>query len=663
MDPSLLPDQELIKASQGGAPGIPSWLALSTLQSRNQQRASAPVQAPQGTVASDVVAQALKGIGMTPQSPQQSPINAPQSSGIMAGAQPSSFAKGGPVRFADGGNTSDIGSALEGFGLVPQATAITPAHSDYTPSMTPDTGDLDAAVAKVGNLYGPAPDYAGQGARIDQNAAKGQQKYNVGNYLQDMVAGILSGKSVSPTANFGTALAATDSKQRSLQQQNFENNQAAEKQRIDLENRQFDRQKAIAQSAEAYHSLNVQMADSQAKEQAEIAAGNAKAVQEAQEKTAELANQRSTHLMNSAKLFSDPGQAGVLAKMATAQGNTKLASFAQDAADAANGQLQKESDIKQKAEMAVQSARAAASMKEMQAKASIAHGYKMQELGLAQNGQAGPVGSDSSGVPQVSQLAKDIAEYRQASPSPMSLTRPQAKALEAEVQAWAHYKTGQDWNSTFFKPIQEAREQALPNGKIKVNVDSANTGVKHLDLLDNYGQALGNGDIQKLNQLKQGWASETGSAAPTNFDGVKHQVAGELVGILKKNGIADQDSLNAVNDSMKKISSPQQLSGYIDSQLQIMGGKIGTVKEDIKKLPGITGDDPLHDAVSFDSKARQILIHRGYDPDDMSKGKVLAGLPAGNGKPIDPETGAKFVIAAGHDVEKAKKLAYEFGYR
>lgn len=652
MDPSLLPDQELIKASQSGAPGIPSWLALSTLQSRNQQRASAPVQAPQGTVASDVVAQALKGIGFTPQAPQQSPTDAPQPSGIMAGAQPSSFAKGGPVRFAEGGQADgdNINGLLEGFGIAPKATTITPTPTTYNPAMAPDTGDLDSAVAKIGKLYGPAPDYAGQSARIDQNAARGQQKYNVGSYLQDMVAGILGGKSVSPTNNFGTALAASDAKQRGLQQQNFENDQAAEKQRIDLENRQFDRQKAIAQSAEAYHSLNVQMADSQAREKAEIEAGNNKGAQDAAEKTAELANQRSSHLMNAAKLFSDAGQAQVLGRWAKANGNLKLASFATDAADAANAQTQKDSDIKQKAEMAVQAARSAASMKEMRAKESIQHGYKMQELGMSADGNID--------IADPSSLANLIATYKTHPLSPMSLTRPQAKVIMSQVM-----KINPDFNATYYDPIQAARKETLPNGKIKTNVDAANTAVAHLDLLDQYGQALGNKDMQAINSLKNKFGEQMGNPAPTNFDGVKHQVAGELVGILKKNGIADQDSLNAVNDSMKKISSPQQLSGFIDSQMQVMGGKIHTVRQDIAALPGIPKDDPLHSSVDFNDTARKVLIHRGYDPDDISKGKVLAGLPAGNGKKITDDQADQFFKVAGNDPAKAKKLAYDFGFR
>lgn len=661
---NFLPDEALIHASQGGAPGIPSWLALSVLQSRNNQRESAPVAAPQGTVTQDVVAKALKLAGIQPATPQAQMQAAPQGGGIVpsdqAQAPAQSMAKGGIVSYSDGGDVEAPGGVqgiLEGLGIVPKATTINPTKVTYTPGVDSDTGSIEDNASRMAGVYGQAPDYEAEQKRVQDAATKAHQSYGVGDYLTDMASGILGGKSISPTANFGAALGAADMKERGLKQQNFENDQKAEAQRLNIQGKQQERQQKIAQSAEAYHSLNAQIADSQAKAKYEADSGNAKAAQEAQEHTALLANQRAQILKDSADTFSDPTKARFFAADANSRGDKKAAQFALDAAKSAEAGLQKKSDIEQGREMAVQKARSTADMAKMYAEKAVEHKNKMEELGLATGGQ-GSGDAALAGGADPNSVAAGIANYTMRPLSPMSLTRPQAKAIMDQV-----YKINPEWNGTYYDSIQKARNDALPSGKIGGNILAYNTAISHLGLLSDYAKALGNGNIQTINKYKNMVATEFGSTAPGNFDGVKSQVAGELVSMLKKNGLPDQEAQKQAEHSLQNAKTFDQLQGIIDGQIQIGAGKLRNIKAQTKSIPGIRDSDPIFKQLDYTPEAKSIVYSRGFDPEDVSRGKVLSGVEGGNGKPTDRKIREKFKKAAGGDIEKAKRFAFDFGYR
>lgn len=389
MDVSLLPDEALSHAAQNGAPGIPSWLAAAELQKRNTIRSAAPIQSPQGTVVQNVVSKALQGQGIAQGAPQ------PQQSGIGAGVPsqqpPQSLAKGGMVKKYNGQDDSFVTGA-ENMGLIPQATTISAAPVAYNPTISPDTGDINANLKTVQGAYGESPDFAGNLKNIDAQQAAGKQDYGVGKWLTDLVGNILGGKSVSPTNNFGSALAAGEDTGRKVQQQNLENASKSNAQRLQVQTQQQDRQKEIANAAFQYHTTNAQIADSQAREQLAAAQGNQRAQQEAQEQTAQLADRRSQSIQSLAKSFASPDEAMALSNLYAAKGDQKNADLYKAAADEVLKRKSAESDIAQKKALALQN-NEFANQKSLK---GIEHGFKMKELfpfGVPDQDPNQPVGS------------------------------------------------------------------------------------------------------------------------------------------------------------------------------------------------------------------------------------------------------------------------------
>jgi hypothetical protein len=125
-----LSDQELSQAVKGQG-SVPGWLALSVLNSRNNARASAPVQPPSSSVADGVVQKALGQAGMQPQMQQPQQQSQPQGQGITSQA-PQSFAKGGIYSQAPG--ITSANQAQVGYGNdLPQIQGFKwPGSKPYT---------------------------------------------------------------------------------------------------------------------------------------------------------------------------------------------------------------------------------------------------------------------------------------------------------------------------------------------------------------------------------------------------------------------------------------------------------------------------------------------------------------------------------------------------
>ena len=100
-----------------------------------------------------------------------------------------------------------------------------------------------------------------------------------------------------------------------------------------------------------------------------------------------------------------------------------------------------------------------------------------------------------------------------------------------------------------------------------------NTATHHLQLMAKLADALNNGNIPLINQLSNEWATATGSAAPTNFNGIRDAVAGELSRLYTGVGATQQEIAN-IESGVSNVQSPEQLAGIISTDLATMQGKI-----------------------------------------------------------------------------------------
>lgn len=386
-----LPDEELASAVKNPSGVIPGWLALATLQQRNTLRQSAPVAPPQGTVADNVVGQALRSAGFHPQGqeipsqqqPQQPTQQPPQGAGIMS-QQPQGMARGGIVRMADGGSTGSYADLLQQAGILAPLSTITPQQTTYDPGYKPDATDLQGAQAKVAPLYGKGPDYAATLADIDalRKQSEASSHVGVGQFLTNLVGGIMGSKG-NATQGFGEALSNESTLERNLKQQNIANQQKLITDKASILGQQDERQQKIAGAAEHYQALNAQIADTQARAKLANDSGNADRVEAAQKTNADLAERRSQLLNNAMKSASEnPLYANAIATQLEQQGNKAGAALYRDAANQYMKQKQAEADIVSSRQMALEQARAKDERSLQFGKLAQEHKYKMEESGM-----------------------------------------------------------------------------------------------------------------------------------------------------------------------------------------------------------------------------------------------------------------------------------------
>ncbi len=100
-------------------------------------------------------------------------------------------------------------------------------------------------------------------------------------------------------------------------------------------------------------------------------------------------------------------------------------------------------------------------------------------------------------------------------------------------------------------------------------MDNYNTGSLHLAALKQATTALQNGDTMAFNKASNWYAAQTGSPLPTNVDGIKQLVAGELIKAStgSKGALGDRDE---INKNVSTANSPEQLNGTIENYRGLM---------------------------------------------------------------------------------------------
>lgn len=164
------------------------------------------------------------------------------------------------------------------------------------------------------------------------------------------------------------------------------------------------------------------------------------------------------------------------------------------------------------------------------------------------------------------------------------------------------------------------------------NIMSMNTAVVHLGQLKDVGDAMGNKSFTPANQLYNSTIAMFGGATPTNFEGLKAAVAGEMATALK--GSATDQEINHINDAIKSKNSPQQLAGYISEQMRVLGAKLNTADETYHaKLPS----DPWS---PIGQAAGEVFRRNGINPINRTTPASTAPIPLKDGTVLTPHDAA-----------------------
>jgi hypothetical protein len=209
---------------------------------------------------------------------------------------------------------------------------------------------------------------------------------------------------------------------------------------------------------------------------------------------------------------------------------------------------------------------------------------------------------------QIENVAKMIASGNLAPLSPKMAMSPQGLAVMAKVAELNPAYSGKDYGTS------SKAEKDFSTGKQGNSVRSFNVALSHLDTLGNLADAMGNKDTQALNKIGNYFATQTGQAAPTNFEAAKKVVADEVVKAIVGSGGGLADREEAAR-SISAASSPAQLKGVIATYKELMKGQLNGLKDQYKST---TGKDDF-EAKYLSENARNTMGHG-----EQQKGKVAS---------------------------------------
>lgn len=209
--------------------------------------------------------------------------------------------------------------------------------------------------------------------------------------------------------------------------------------------------------------------------------------------------------------------------------------------------------------------------------------------------------------------AKAIAEYRIPPPSARSMASGPGKALMDQVLALNPEYRGEEF------PTRQKMRAAFTSGPQGQTLNSLNTAIEHLDQFVDAAKALGNGNFKPGNTAWNAVREAFGDTAPTNFDGIKTIMAGELASAFKKSGATDAE-IKDVKESISKSSSTAQLVEYATKiAIPALGSKANAFRDQYRSVMGKT--DPWS---ALSDSSRGVLSKHGYDPEHPTMGGAKA---------------------------------------
>jgi hypothetical protein len=115
--------------------------------------------------------------------------------------------------------------------------------------------------------------------------------------------------------------------------------------------------------------------------------------------------------------------------------------------------------------------------------------------------------------------------------------------------------------------------QDFESGQTSKDLNRLNTAVQHIGVLRPAIDALDNSPVAFVNTIKNTWNQKVmGSPAPTDFNGVKDFVTGEISKAVLPNGGGEAER-QALAASVSQANSPAALKSIVDKWQQLLAGK------------------------------------------------------------------------------------------
>jgi len=162
------------------------------------------------------------------------------------------------------------------------------------------------------------------------------------------------------------------------------------------------------------------------------------------------------------------------------------------------------------------------------------------------------------------------------------------------------------------------------SGNASKNIRSLNTAVYHINTLKRAAKDLNNAPVQLWNKIANASLNAVGDPRVVAFNNAATAVAGELANVFKNTTGTDQE-IKAWRENQNSSQSPKQINAGIDTVIELLGGRVGSVRSQYE-----TGMGKPKDFRFFSPESRKILEGIGIDVNTLDP---VGGTSMGGNKP------------------------------
>lgn len=184
------------------------------------------------------------------------------------------------------------------------------------------------------------------------------------------------------------------------------------------------------------------------------------------------------------------------------------------------------------------------------------------------------------------------------------------------------------------KQLNQTTQQTLndfaPKGKDGQTMLRLNTAIQHADTVDQYGDALGNGNMQFANEIANKWAAAFGKSAPTSMALAAQLMGGEAVAAATNANAGTKEERLAVANKFANANSPTQIHDATKALRTLLSGKFDALEQGYKA--GTTSSENPQGLQDFRSKyplpATLAAMEANHNASTGSTPKTSTSTPA-----------------------------------
>lgn len=182
-------------------------------------------------------------------------------------------------------------------------------------------------------------------------------------------------------------------------------------------------------------------------------------------------------------------------------------------------------------------------------------------------------------TPDAKEQAYQLAKSTGALTEPLAGRDPYA---QAQLASYFATRGKEDGNTGLAMAAQQQlykAQQAVLNdftgvgGAAGSKLVAINTAVKHIGALGPLIDALGSGNVGRINQARQAYQTATGIPAPTNYQALANMATGEINTVVSGAGGGDKEERERLGAPFDPRGGPDVLKGAVKTAVTALAGK------------------------------------------------------------------------------------------